>query len=107
VNDRFLPGERATFTPTSSAITLTVPSNLGLPKGTEIEVTTAPGIALNVVSGTNVAVKKQPDGTWRISVYDDLDDHREIYAEAQGEDDRDAVDDEAADWLAADDQPRW
>ena len=37
----------------------------------------------------------------------DPDDHREIYAEAQGEDARDAVDDEAADWLAADDQPRW
>lgn len=34
-------------------------------------------------------------------------DHRDTYAEAQGEDARDAVDNDQADWLAQDDQPRW
>jgi len=32
---------------------------------------------------------------------------REILAEADAEDVRDAVDDYEADWLAQDDQPRW
>lgn len=65
MDEKPLAGEVVTFTPASSAITLTVPHN-ALRSGEKLVVTLKPGAVLKMAD-SGFSVTKQSDGTWEVA----------------------------------------